>query len=130
MSLPNCDVWPLHKDDRGYGWKRTSDSNVPAHRWMWEQVRGPIPEGYDLHHTCHNRSCVNVMHLVPMTHAAHMKLHRDERETCGHGHRWAEGNEYIRPDTGVRQCRRCNADRKAKQKRERRQFAEITAEVS
>lgn len=36
---------------------------VMRHRWMWEQVMGPIPEGYEINHLCKNRRCCNVKHL-------------------------------------------------------------------
>ena len=36
---------------------------VMAHRYAWERVNGPIPDGMLLDHTCWNKSCVNVDHL-------------------------------------------------------------------
>lgn len=37
-----------------------------AHRFAYELVVGPIPEGKLLDHTCHNRQCVNPSHLRPV----------------------------------------------------------------
>lgn len=31
---------------------------VYAHRWIYEQVVGPIPEGYEVDHTCKQGMCV------------------------------------------------------------------------
>ena len=34
-----------------------------THRVVWIGQRGPIPEGYDIHHRCFAQRCVNVEHL-------------------------------------------------------------------
>ena len=39
-----------------------------AHKWYWEQLHGPVPEGKELDHTCRTRSCVNPEHLEAVTH--------------------------------------------------------------
>jgi hypothetical protein len=36
---------------------------------MYEQLVGPVPEGFELDHKCRNRNCVNVYeHLEVVTH--------------------------------------------------------------
>lgn len=40
---------------------------IVAHRYAWEQVHGPIPEGMQVDHRCHRRNCVNVDHLRLVT---------------------------------------------------------------
>lgn len=48
-----------------------------AHRVVFRQFGGAIPEGWDLHHRCENPRCVNPDHMEP-------------REKVGHGrHHWA-----------------------------------------
>lgn len=46
-----------------------------AHSWAWQLANGPIPEGYQVHHTCGNTSCVNHEHLLPVTVTEHARLH-------------------------------------------------------
>lgn len=50
-----------------------------AYRVLWERDRGPIPQGWHLHHTCETPVCVNLDHLEPMSPEAHSQLHGDQR---------------------------------------------------
>lgn len=65
---------------RGYGLVRWLECGnrfaQRAHRYIYERLRGAIPEGHDLHHTCHNRLCVNPDHLEVVDHATHASQHR------------------------------------------------------
>lgn len=45
--------------------KDGSRRNVRVHRWLWEQLKGPIPEGWEVDHLCDNALCVNILHLEP-----------------------------------------------------------------
>lgn len=40
---------------------------VLAHRWAYERLRGPIPEGLVIDHLCRNTKCVNPDHLELVT---------------------------------------------------------------
>lgn len=42
---------------------------------MYEKERGPIPEGFECHHACENRACVNPDHMCIVTRDEHAKLH-------------------------------------------------------
>lgn len=54
--------------DVGYGFfALTHDIKVGAHRWAYEHLVGPIPEGLHIDHLCRNRQCVNPDHLEPVT---------------------------------------------------------------
>lgn len=41
--------------------------NVSAHRWIYEQLVGPIPKGLHIDHLCRERRCVNPDHMEPVT---------------------------------------------------------------
>lgn len=43
-------------------------TSYPAHRIAYTIVKGPIPEGLSLDHTCDVKACVNPNHLEPVTH--------------------------------------------------------------
>lgn len=59
----------------GYGKKQLAGMSLLAHRWVWESLFGPIPEGKVINHKCSNRSCVNPSHLEVVTQA----------DNCRHG---------------------------------------------
>lgn len=67
-SVTQCWNW-AGATTHGYGKTTVNGVSVAAHRYMWEKLRGPIPEGLQLDHLCRNRSCVNPDHLEPVTNA-------------------------------------------------------------
>ena len=63
-----CWLWTGWKNDRGYGnFEVDSTRTVKAHRFAYEVLVGPIPDGLTLDHLCRNPSCVNPEHLEPVT---------------------------------------------------------------
>jgi hypothetical protein len=59
---------------RGYGYFGvTSKKIVRAHRWAYETLVGPIPEGMELDHLCHITTCVNPNHLEAVTHLENVR---------------------------------------------------------
>ena len=77
-----------------------------THRLGWKLLRGPIPDGKELHHRCGVYACWNPDHLEPVTHAENQRHLR--RTHCKHGHPLSGDNLRIGPN-GARICRACNA---------------------
>lgn len=81
---------------------------VPAYRFAYEFLVGPIPDGLELDHLCRVRLCVNPAHLEPVTHAENNKRAGVAKTHCKWGHPYNEANTYRRRDRpGNRQCRVC-----------------------
>lgn len=78
-----------------------------THRLGWKWLRGPIPDGLELHHLCGVHACWNPDHLVVVTHAENMAF--SAKTQCKHGHPLSGANLRIDPRTGARICRACNA---------------------
>jgi hypothetical protein len=83
-----------------------------THRLGWKLLRGPIPDGMELHHRCRVYACWNPDHLQVVTHAENVAHSR--KSQCVHGHPLTSGNVRIDPRTGIRSCREC---RRASQRR-------------
>jgi len=62
-----CWVWQGRPGTNGYGKSSVDGRSTSAHRVVFEQVRGPIPEGMVLDHLCEVRLCVNPEHLDLIT---------------------------------------------------------------
>lgn len=97
--------------DRGKNWK--------AHRWAYEALVGPIPEGLTLDHLCRVPACVNPSHLEPVTLAENVRRQGAAVTHCPQGHPLSGSNLYVVPKSGHRKCRTCRAaaDRRHKAKR-------------
>lgn len=64
-----CWEWLLATRD-GYGITKgvfRGKKVLSAHRVVYEEFKGPIPQGLVLDHLCCNRLCVNPEHLEPVT---------------------------------------------------------------
>lgn len=51
----------------GYGQISFNGKSVKAHRYVWEQEVGEIPDGLLMDHRCRVRNCINVKHLRLVT---------------------------------------------------------------
>jgi hypothetical protein len=62
-----CWLWTGAKHEKGYGLLKVAGQMHRAHRFVYELLVGPIPEGLSLDHLCRVRNCVNPNHLEPVT---------------------------------------------------------------
>jgi hypothetical protein len=123
-ALPNgCWLWTGRVTPKGYAHFQGDAARkvVAAHRWSYEHFKGPIPEGMQVDHTCHNadptckggptclhRRCVNPDHLEAVdntTNFSRSKNHHVNRTHCPKGHPYDEANTIVKP--GRRLCRAC-----------------------
>ena len=110
-----CWNWTAYCLPNGYGLfgtgPRAEVKKHYAHRFIYEHLHGLIPNGYQVHHVCQNRRCVNPDHLRLVARREHYRLHLSTH--CPHGHVFTDGNTYT-DKTGSRHCRTCRriADRK------------------
>lgn len=101
----------------GYGllWLKPKKPQL-AHRFAYEWLVGPIPDGLTLDHLCRNRGCVNPSHLEPVTQGENtlrgqtVAARNAQKTRCIHGHPFDDANTHIAPN-GSRICRTCRLER-------------------
>lgn len=67
-----CWIW-RGGDAKWYGGLKINGRMVPAHRWMYEREREPIPPSMVIDHLCRVVGCVNPDHLEPVTNAVNVR---------------------------------------------------------
>jgi len=77
-DLGPCWEWMAYRNRKDYGrfgGRRADGGNrmVLAHRWAYETLIGPIPDGLEPDHLCRNHPCVRPSHLEPVTHIVNMQ---------------------------------------------------------
>jgi hypothetical protein len=113
-----CWLWTNSLTEDGYGRFWPDRTRVLAHRFAYELIVGPIPEGLQLDHLCRVRRCVNPAHLEPVTAAENARRSPvtlstiNSRKThCVNGHELTAGNTAV-DKRGWRACRACVRIRK------------------
>jgi hypothetical protein len=87
----DCIMWLGARNNRGYGSVGIGGNrSALVHRYVYEQMVGPIAEGMTIDHLCMNKLCVNVEHLEVVTRSenskrAHRARHPVEHLPAGDG---------------------------------------------
>lgn len=115
-----CWLWLASKTQGGYGTFGPGGHGkvMPAHRWSYGYFIGTIPANCTIDHLCKRPSCVNPLHLEPVS------LRENQRRSpthwagkaatqthCAYGHEYTEENTYRRKDRNTRDCRTCIRER-------------------
>jgi len=114
-----CWSWTGYISPAGYG----VINKTMAHRLVYELLVGRILAGFEIHHTCRNRRCINPEHLEAQLVVEHRLLHHPKHAKCKWGHDFDATNTYI-TKKGERQCRKCKARRERERHARARQLAQ------
>lgn len=120
-----CYEWDMARLPKGHGVIGLDGANYLAHRWAYEELVGPIPEGMYVIHSCDNPPCINPNHLR----VGSAQDNTDDMVDRGRGY-WAgrteckNGHPYVlgsfvwarkkKPNGEIYHYRRCNECRKEK----------------
>ncbi len=98
-----------------YGQLGVDGTKVQAHRFAYELLVGPIPDGLEIDHLCRVTACVNPAHLEPVTGQVNT-LRGDTpaaknaaKTHCPQGHVYSVKNTGV--GNGRRRCRTCGRER-------------------
>lgn len=112
-----CWNWTGARTSGGYGnfsivAVRKNQDWIVAHRYAYQQLIGPVPDGMDLDHLCRNRRCVNPAHLEAVSRRENLLrgntlIAKQIKQTeCKRGHSLSGKNLQI-TSQGKRNCRTC-----------------------
>lgn len=86
-QAPNgCWLWPASITQSGYGTIPCEPTpygykgHVPAHRYMYNLLVGPVTPEFYVHHRCKVKHCWHPLHLEAVTPKEHSAIHKEDRQ--------------------------------------------------
>jgi hypothetical protein len=130
-AADECWEWQAFTTPKGYGRFNTGTgaSSAWAHRYAYELLVGPIPDGLVIDHLCRNPGCCNPVHMEPVTAVENtMRGHsfsavNAAKTHCVRGHPLAGSNLGRDGKSGKRWCRTCRYEINRKNYLRRKQNA-------
>lgn len=65
--MSECILWNGKKRKDGRGYIHINKNMIDAHRYVYEKEKGKLDKGMMIKHTCKNKFCVKIEHLVIQT---------------------------------------------------------------
>ena len=113
VDTDSCWQWVGAVNNKGYGCTSAGVAGqiALAHRFVYELLVAPIPEGLTLDHLCLVKTCVNPGHLEPVTHAENVRRSNRAYKVCRAGHKLDSDNlaVEVRGKGNNILCRACRA---------------------
>lgn len=122
-----CLIWTSSKagiPGHEYGYfhpGQGAKNKVVAHRWIWEYINGPVPDGMQLDHVktrgCTSKLCVKISHLEIVTPAENHERKRLEICRAGKHDLTDPVNQSWDTQGRRRGCAACRREREAARQR-------------
>lgn len=118
VNEQGCWLWQGALVGNGYPGSSYRGTNCRVHKASYELHRGPVPEGWDVCHTCDNKLCINPLHLFAAPRVANLidmrnkgRNRQTQKTHCPQGHSYAEYGKphYTKPTWRI--CTACVRDK-------------------
>lgn len=83
INSKGCREWQC-LDTSGYGQVSLNNKTIRVHRFVFEQLKGKIPDGLFVLHSCDNRKCCSIEHLHLGTNQDNMDVVARNRSSHKH----------------------------------------------
>lgn len=141
QALEKCDIiwptgcwqWRQYLNPDGYGQAWVNGVRGLVHRFVYQHLRGEIPDGMVIDHLCRNRACVNPDHMEVVTQRTNVIRGNGSagikaRQThCKNGHPLNGENLYYYKG---RRCRTCHRNHEKARRHQKRQSDQIPSNAT